>query len=65
MSVVEVNNEKIYYDNGIPTDNGINDPRMGTTDKAMTCSTCQGGKLIFPLKSKLRKILVNTEFDLL
>lgn len=44
MSVVQVENEKIY-DNGIPTDGGINDLRMGTMDRALRCATCQGGKL--------------------
>lgn len=44
MSVVQIENEKIY-DNGIPTDGGINDLRMGTMDKALRCATCQGGNL--------------------
>ena len=43
MSVVQVENEKIY-ENGIPSDGGINDLRMGTMDKALRWATCQGGK---------------------
>jgi DNA-directed RNA polymerase beta' subunit len=58
MSVVQVQNEKIYFDNGIPTDGGINDLRMGTMDKAMRCATCQGGKIIFNLSQFLRILLV-------
>jgi hypothetical protein len=46
MSVVQIDKEKIY-ENGIPTDGGINDLRMGTMDKALRCATCQGGKLSF------------------
>ena len=51
MSVVQVENEKIY-DNGIPTDGGINDLRMGTMDKALRCATCQGGKFLLKFNSK-------------
>lgn len=60
MSVVQVQNEKIYFDNGIPTDGGINDLRMGTMDKAMRCATCQGGKFIFKLSLLLYFLLVNS-----
>jgi len=49
MSVVQVDKEKIY-ENGIPTDGGINDLRMGTMDKALRCATCQGGTLCFLFK---------------
>jgi DNA-directed RNA polymerase beta' subunit len=58
MSVVQVQNEKIYFDNGIPTDGGINDLRMGTMDKAMRCATCQGGKIIFKLILVFKNLLV-------
>lgn len=43
MSVVQVDNEKIY-ENSIPTDGGVNDLRMGTMDKLLNCATCQGSK---------------------
>lgn len=45
MSVVEVQNERIYDDNGLPSAKGINDIRMGTMDKGVSCGTCQGGKI--------------------
>ena len=57
MSVVQVENEKIY-DNGIPTDGGINDLRMGTMDKAMRCSTCQGGILLRFANSKIASYFI-------
>ncbi|CAI2386343.1 unnamed protein product [Moneuplotes crassus] len=42
LSVVEIKNERIYDDNGLPNHGGINDTRMGTTDKGILCGTCQG-----------------------
>jgi len=44
MSVVEITNEKIYDDRGVPNFNAINDPRMGTMDKELKCFTCKGSK---------------------
>ena len=40
MAVCQVTNPRSFEDNGYPTENGINDLRMGTTDKKL-CSTCK------------------------
>jgi hypothetical protein len=44
MSVVKVENDRIYDEQGLPNLGGINDPRMGTMDKEMKCYTCKGSK---------------------
>ena len=44
MSVVKIDNERIYNEKGIPNFEAINDPRMGTMDKEMKCYTCKGSK---------------------
>jgi DNA-directed RNA polymerase II subunit RPB1 len=44
MSVVRVDNVRIYNDRGAPNFNAINDPRMGTMEKEMKCYTCKGSK---------------------
>ena len=41
MAVCEISNPRSFDDNGIPTEGGINDLRMGTTDKKLRCSTCK------------------------
>ena len=46
MSVVKVENDRIYDEQGFPNLGGINDPRMGTMDKEMRCFTCKGSKYI-------------------
>ena len=40
MAVCQVTNPRSFEDNGYPTENGINDLRMGTTDKKL-CATCK------------------------
>jgi len=42
MSVVKIDNVRIYNDRGIPNLGAINDPRMGTMEKEMKCFTCKG-----------------------
>jgi len=42
MSVVKVEVDRIYDEQGLPNLGGINDPRMGTMDKEMKCYTCKG-----------------------
>jgi DNA-directed RNA polymerase II subunit RPB1 len=44
MSVVKVDNDRIYDEQGMPNLGGVNDPRMGTMDKEMKCYTCKGSK---------------------
>jgi DNA-directed RNA polymerase II subunit RPB1 len=39
LAVVQVTNASTY-DRGLPKANGVNDPRMGVTDKALQCPTC-------------------------
>ena len=39
LAVVQVSNPATY-DRGLPKANGVNDPRMGVTDKALQCPTC-------------------------
>jgi DNA-directed RNA polymerase II subunit RPB1 len=39
IAVVQVTNPSTY-DRGLPKANGVNDPRMGVTDKALQCPTC-------------------------
>jgi len=39
IGVVQVSNPSTY-DRGLPKANGVNDPRMGVTDKALQCPTC-------------------------
>ena len=39
LAVVQVSNCSTY-DRGLPKANGVNDPRMGVTDKALQCPTC-------------------------
>ena len=41
MAVCEINNPRSFEDNGTPTEGGINDLRMGTTDKRLRCATCK------------------------
>ena len=41
MAVCEITNPRSFEDNGIPTEGGINDLRMGTTDKKLRCATCK------------------------
>ena len=41
MAVCEINNPRSFDDNGYPTEGGINDLRMGTTDKKLRCKTCK------------------------
>ena len=41
MAVCEVTNTRSFDDNGNPTEGGINDLRMGTTDKKLRCATCK------------------------
>ena len=41
MAVCEITNTRSFEDNGNPTEGGINDLRMGTTDKKLRCSTCK------------------------
>ena len=41
MAVCEINNPRSFEENGNPTEGGINDLRMGTTDKKLRCSTCK------------------------
>ena len=40
MAVCQVVNPRSFEDNGYPTEGGINDLRMGTTDKKL-CATCR------------------------
>ncbi len=44
LSVVKVDNDRIYDEQGMPNLGGVNDPRMGTMDKEMKCYTCKGSK---------------------
>jgi DNA-directed RNA polymerase II subunit RPB1 len=44
MSVVKVDNVRIYSDRGVPNFGAINDPRMGTMEKERKCLTCKGSK---------------------
>lgn len=39
MSVCEVKSLELY-ENGLPKEGGLNDPRMGTTDYRITCASC-------------------------
>ena len=39
IAVVQVKNPATY-DRGFPKANGVNDARMGVTDKALQCPTC-------------------------
>ena len=39
LGVVQVKNPSTY-DRGMPKANGVSDPRMGVTDKALQCPTC-------------------------
>lgn len=39
MSVCEVTHVDLY-DAGFPKEGGLNDPRMGTTDYRVSCSSC-------------------------
>ena len=39
IGVVQVTNPSTY-DRGLPKANGVNDPRMGVTDKTLQCPTC-------------------------
>jgi len=41
MAVCEITNPRSFEDNGNPTEGGINDLRMGTTDKKLRCATCK------------------------
>ena len=41
MAVCEITNTRSFEDNGNPTEGGINDLRMGTTDKRLRCATCK------------------------
>ena len=41
MAVCEITNPRSFEDNGTPTEGGINDLRMGTTDKKLRCATCK------------------------
>jgi len=41
MSVVKIENERIYDDKGVAAFGAINDPRMGTMDKDHRCLTCK------------------------
>jgi len=47
MSVVKIEKERIYDENGFPCLDAINDPRMGTMDKEMRCFTCKGSKYLY------------------
>ena len=40
MAVCEINQKRSFEDNGVPTVGGINDLRMGSTDKTFKCKTC-------------------------
>ena len=40
-SVCEITNIDLYEKNGEPKFGGLNDPRMGTTDKNILCKTCK------------------------
>jgi len=44
MSVVKIDNVRIYNDRGVPNFGAINDPRMGTMEKEMKCFTCKGNQ---------------------
>ena len=41
MAVCEITNIRAFDDNGNPIEGGINDLRMGTTDKKLRCATCK------------------------
>ena len=41
MSVCEISSP-ITFDNGLPREQGVMDPRMGTVDKQYRCKTCSG-----------------------
>ena len=41
MAVCKITNTRSFEDNGNPTEGGINDLRMGTTDKKLRCATCR------------------------
>ena len=41
MAVCKITNTRSFEDNGNPTEGGINDLRMGTTDKKLRCATCK------------------------
>ncbi len=41
MAVCQITNPRSFDDNGNPTEGGINDLRMGTTDKKLRCATCK------------------------
>ena len=41
MAVCEITNTRSFEENGNPTEGGINDLRMGTTDKKLRCATCK------------------------
>ena len=40
MAVCQITNKVSFDEHGIPTENGINDLRMGSTDKTLKCKTC-------------------------
>ena len=40
MAVCEITQTRSFDDKGTPIDGGINDLRMGSTDKAFKCKTC-------------------------
>jgi DNA-directed RNA polymerase II subunit RPB1 len=40
MSVCEITNKISFDEKGVPNPNGINDLRMGSTDKVLRCQTC-------------------------
>ena len=63
MSVVQVTNEKIY-ENGIPSDGGINDLRMGTMDKALIPIPMEINLVVTTLKAnETDKVLIPTSMD--
>ena len=41
MAVCEITNPRSFEENGTPSVGGINDLRMGTTDKKLRCATCR------------------------
>jgi len=40
MAVCQITNKVSFDEHGIPTEGGINDLRMGSTDKTLKCKTC-------------------------
>jgi DNA-directed RNA polymerase II subunit RPB1 len=48
-SVVQIRNERIYEQGWLfPTLEGVNDPRMGTTERDRLCLTCKGSNVDCP-----------------